>query len=57
VRQLVLLIALLFIGLLIYLTAADFKREGVTATGVIAVCVIVLFAVGIVGALLRPPRE
>jgi hypothetical protein len=56
-RQLVLLIALLFTGLLIYLTAADFKREGVTPTGVIAVCVIVLFAVGIIGALLRSPRE
>jgi hypothetical protein len=56
-RQLVLLIALVFIGLLIYLTAADFKRDGVTAAGILAVFVIVLFAVGIVGALLRPPRE
>jgi hypothetical protein len=56
-RQLVFLIALLFIGLLIYLTAADFKRYGVTAGGILAICVIVLFAVGIVGALLRPPRE
>jgi hypothetical protein len=57
VRQLVLLITLLFIGLLIYLTAADFKRYGVNAGGILAICVIILFAVGIVGALLRPPRE
>jgi hypothetical protein len=56
-RQLVLLIALLFTGLLIYLTAADFKRYGVTAGGILAICVIVLFAVGIIGALLRSPRE
>ncbi len=56
-RQLVLLIALLFIGLLIYLTAADFKRYGVTPAGILALLVIVLFAVGILGALLRPPRE
>ena len=56
-RQLVLLIALLFTGLLIYLTAVDFKRNGVTAAGILAVIVIVLFAVGIIGALLRSPKE
>jgi hypothetical protein len=56
-RQVVLLVALLFIGLLIYLTAADFKRYGVTAAGVVAVLVILLFMIGIVGALIRPPRE
>jgi hypothetical protein len=56
-RQLVLLIALLFTGLLIYLTAAEVKRYGVTGGGILAICVIVLFAVGIIGALLRSPRE
>lgn len=56
-RQLVLLIALLFIGLLIYLTAADFKRYGVTPAGILALLVIALFAVGIIGALLRSPRD
>ena len=56
-RQLVLLTALLFTALLIYLTAAEFKRNRLTARGILAICVIVVFAVGIIGALLRSPRE
>ena len=56
-RQLVLLIVLLFIGLLIYLTASEIKTNGLNAGGIVAIVVIVLFAVGIVGSLLRSPRE
>lgn len=56
-RQLVLLVALLFIALLVYLTASEVKTNGVNVGGVLAIIVIVLFAVGIVGSLLRHPRE
>lgn len=56
-RQLVLLIALLFIGLLIYLTTSEIKTNGLDVGGVISIVVIVLFAIGIVGSLLHNPRE
>ena len=56
-RQLVLLIALAFIGLLIYLTAINIKRNGLSAAGIVALCVIAFLAIGIVGSLMRPPRE
>jgi hypothetical protein len=56
-RIVVLTIALLFIALFGFLTALDFAHNGVTALGVFAVCVLVLFSVGIVGALRQPPRE
>jgi predicted tellurium resistance membrane protein TerC len=56
-RQFVLLVVLLFIGLLIYLTASEIKRNGVTAGGILAIIVIVLFSIGIVGSLFRNPRE
>jgi hypothetical protein len=56
-RQLVLLIVLLFIAFLVYLTASEIRRNGLDAGGVAAVIVIVLLSVGIVGALLRHPRQ
>lgn len=56
-RQLVLLIALVFIGLLVYLTASEVKTNGLNVGGVVAIVVIVLFSIGIVGSLLRNPRE
>lgn len=56
-RQLVLLIALLFIALLIYLTASEVKTNGLNVGGIVAIVVIVLFSIGIVGSLLRNPRE
>jgi hypothetical protein len=56
-RVVVLTITLLFIGLLGFLTADDFAHNGVTPLGVLAVVVLVLFIVGIVGALRQPPRE
>jgi uncharacterized BrkB/YihY/UPF0761 family membrane protein len=56
-RQFVLLVVLLFIGLLIYLTASEIKRNGVTVGGILAIIVIVLFSIGIVGSLFRNPRE
>jgi hypothetical protein len=56
-RQLVLLIVLLFIGFLAYLTASEIKSDGLDVGGVVAIMVIVLLSVGIVGALLRSPRH
>jgi uncharacterized BrkB/YihY/UPF0761 family membrane protein len=56
-RQFVLLIVLLFIGLMVYLTATEIRRNGLDVGGVVAIVVIVLLSVGIVGALLRNPRR
>lgn len=56
-RQLVLLIVLLFIGLFVYLTASEIKSNGLDVGGVVAIIVIVLLAVGIVGSLLHNPRR
>jgi uncharacterized membrane protein len=56
-RIAVLTIALVFIALLGTLTVSDFINNGVTAVGVIAVLILVLFLVGIVGALRHPPNE
>ena len=56
-RQLILVIVLLFVGLMIYLTAHEIRRNGLDVGGVVAIIVIVLLAVGIVGSLLRNPRR
>jgi hypothetical protein len=57
VRIAVLTIALVFIALLGALTVSDFVTNGVTLAGVAAVFILVLFCVGIVGALRHPPEE
>ena len=56
-RGLVLTIALLFIALLGVLTALDLARYGVTVLGVVAILILVLFMIGVVGALREPPRQ
>ncbi|HWE34706.1 MAG TPA: hypothetical protein VG410_14535 [Solirubrobacteraceae bacterium] len=56
-RIAVLTIALVFIALLATLTVLDFVNNGVTATGVIAIFILLLFCIGIVGALRHPPQE
>ncbi len=56
-RIAVLTIALVFIALLGTLTVADFINNGVTVVGVFAVLILILFLVGIVGALRHPPAE
>jgi hypothetical protein len=53
----VLIVALAFIGLLGALTVIEFVNNGVTVVGLIAIFVLVLFLVGIVGALRHPPEE
>jgi hypothetical protein len=56
-RVFVLTIALVFIAILAALTVSDFINYGVTVLGVVAVLILVLFTVGIVGALREPPNE
>jgi hypothetical protein len=56
-RILVLTITLVFIVVLGALTISDFVNNGVTVVGIVAVLILVLFAVGIVGALRQPPQE
>ena len=50
-------IALVFIAGLTALTVADLVRNGLNALDVLAGLIIVLFLVGIVGALRHPPSE
>jgi Na+/proline symporter len=57
VRVAILIIALAFIGGLAALTVDDIVHHGLTAVSVLALGIIVLFAVGIVGALRHPPHE
>jgi hypothetical protein len=57
VRAAVLTVALLFIAALGVLTGIDIARYGVTALSVLAIMVLVLFMIGIVGALREPPHE
>jgi hypothetical protein len=56
-RPLILTIAVVFIVLLSYLTVVDFAKYGVTIVGILALLIIVLFTIGIVGALRHPPEE
>ena len=56
-RTLVLLVVLLFIGLLVYLTAAMVKRHGLNAGGILSIVVIAVLAIGVVGSLLHNPRQ
>lgn len=56
-RRAVLLAAVLFIGLMGYLTVVDFATQGVTATGILAVIILLLLSIGILGALRNPPER
>ena len=56
-RLVVLAVALLFTVGLAVLTALDIARYGLTVISVLALGVLILFAVGILGALREPPRQ
>jgi hypothetical protein len=56
-RQVVLLVVLLFLALLVYLTASMVKRHGLDVGGIVSIAVIAILAVGVVGALLHNPRH
>jgi hypothetical protein len=55
-RHVVLVITLVFIAVLAALTIKAFADNGVSVVGVIAIAILVLFSIGIVGALRTPPR-
>jgi hypothetical protein len=55
-RRALLVVTLLFIAGLGALTVDAFATKGVTVVGILAVLILVLFSVGIVGALRQPPR-
>lgn len=54
-RALVFAAALLFIAALGLLTVLYVQSSGVTAVGVVGIILVVVCAVGVVGALLHPP--
>jgi hypothetical protein len=56
-RLVVLGIALMFIAGFAFLTFASVVERGFTLGSLVSIVVLVLLAVGIVGALLNPPRN
>ncbi len=56
-RAVLLWVAVLFIGALLYATVSVVRTAGVTPIVVLAVLVLALLLVGIVGALLHPPEQ
>ena len=56
-RLVVLLVATLFIVGLAFLTVSVIAAQGFTLGSAVSVFVVVLMGVGIVGALLNPPRR
>jgi hypothetical protein len=56
-RLAVLTIALLFTATLAVLTVRDIRMHGFTPVDGLAVIVVVVFATGILGALIHPPRR
>ena len=56
-RVIVFAVAVLFIGAMAVLTALDFANNGVTGLGVVSVGVVLVIGVGIIGAILHPPRK
>jgi hypothetical protein len=55
-RLIVLVVALMFIAGFAFLTFASVAEGGFTLASLLSVFILVLFAVGIVGALRNPPR-
>jgi len=55
-RILVLLSMLVFVAGFAFLTYRELADQGVTVLGLVSVFIVVLLAVGIVGALRNPPR-
>ena len=55
-RLLVLAVALLFITGFAFLTLSAVSHEGFTLASILAIFILVLLAVGVVGALFSPPR-
>ncbi|HTR89033.1 MAG TPA: hypothetical protein VMG62_02865 [Solirubrobacteraceae bacterium] len=56
-RLAVLLLAALFLMGFAYLTLSAVSSQGFTLAGALSIFILVLLAVGIVGAILNPPRR
>jgi hypothetical protein len=57
VRVIVFAVAVLFIAAMAVLTVLDFANNGVTGLGVVSVGVVLVIGVGVIGAILHPPRK
>jgi hypothetical protein len=55
-RTLVIAAALIFIAGFAFLTYSAFADQGVTLLGLLSVFILIVLAVGIIGALRNPPR-
>ncbi|HEY2397456.1 MAG TPA: hypothetical protein VGH78_00550 [Solirubrobacteraceae bacterium] len=55
-RRIVLAAAIVFIAGFAFLTYRAFAEQGITLLGLVSVFIVVLLAVGIIGALRNPPR-
>jgi uncharacterized membrane protein len=55
-RLLVLAAALVFIGGFAFLTISAISEQGITFAGVLSILILIMLAVGILGALRNPPR-
>ena len=56
-RYLVFAGALVFIGGFAVLTAFYLSNNGITVVGVVGLIVLIIIGVGVIGAILHPPRE
>ncbi len=56
-RYLVFAAALAFIGAFALLTALYLSANGITFVGVVGLIVLIICGVGVIGALLHPPRR
>jgi hypothetical protein len=56
-RVFVLIAALVFIAGFAFLTVVAVTEEGFTIASLLSVLILVLLGVGIIGALLNPPRQ
>lgn len=57
VRFAVFIVALLFIVAFGVLTVSDIRVHGATPVDVVAIVVLGVFTIGVVGAMLHPPRR
>ncbi|HTZ64920.1 MAG TPA: hypothetical protein VMB51_12520 [Solirubrobacteraceae bacterium] len=55
-RLLVLAVALLFVTGFAFLTLSAISQQGFTLASAISIFVLILLAVGVIGALFNPPR-
>lgn len=56
-RYVIFAVAIVFITAMALATADDFAQNGVTGLGIVGAIVVVIVGIGIIGALLTPPRE